>query len=85
MLIAFLERVPPELSADISENGICLTGGGALLRDIDKLITQKTGLKFWVAQDPMSCVAIGAGIALDNIDLYSRGAVRDYSKGEYYQ
>jgi len=81
MLLTVLEQVPPELSSDISESGICITGGGALLRGIDTLIAQKTGLKSWVAEDPMSCVAIGAGTALDNIDIYSKAAD---SKFRYY-
>jgi rod shape-determining protein MreB len=81
MLLTVLEQVPPELSSDISESGICITGGGALLRGIDTLIAQKTGLKSWVAEDPMSCVAIGAGTALDNIDIYSKAAD---SKSRYY-
>jgi rod shape-determining protein MreB len=60
-----LETIPPELSADISEMGIVLTGGGALLRDLDKLITEETGLSVIVADDPLTCVARGGGRALE--------------------
>jgi rod shape-determining protein MreB len=56
-----LERTPPELASDIAENGICLTGGGALLYGLDKLISVKTGLPCYVADDAISCVAIGTG------------------------
>lgn len=59
-----LERTPPELSADIIDRGILLTGGGALLRGIDKLITKATGMPVHVAEDPISCVAIGTGKAV---------------------
>jgi len=84
MLLSFFEQVPPELSADIYGSGICITGGGALLRGIDSLITQKTGLECMIAEDPMACVAIGAGAAAENIDLYSNCMAIDYRKGEYY-
>lgn len=58
-----LERTPPELASDVAESGICLTGGGALLFGIDKLISVKTGLPCYVADDAISCVAIGTGKA----------------------
>ncbi|NLF47284.1 MAG: rod shape-determining protein MreB, partial [Clostridiales bacterium] len=64
-----LERTPPELAADISDTGLVLTGGGAMLWGIDKRITQRTGLKVTIAEDPTSCVAIGTGKALDNISI----------------
>lgn len=67
-----LERTPPELASDIVDRGIVLTGGGALLRNIDRLITQEIGIPCYVADSPMECVAIGAGIALDNLDLIKR-------------
>ena len=79
-----LERVPPELSSDIAENGICMTGGGALLYGLDRLLSEKTGIPCYVAEDAISCVAIGTGMALDNIDLYSNGTVYDYRRGDYY-
>jgi len=71
-----LEQSPPELASDIAESGIVLTGGGALLRDIDKLLTEETGLPVIVADDPLTCVARGGGRAMDlmdkrNIDLLS--------------
>ncbi|MDQ3813030.1 MAG: rod shape-determining protein, partial [Armatimonadota bacterium] len=64
-----LEQTPPELAADIVTHGIWLTGGGALLRGLDKLLMQETGIPVHVADDPLSCVAIGAGQALDQIDM----------------
>ena len=63
-----LENTPPELGADIHERGMVLTGGGALLRDLDKLITEETGMYVVVAEDPMSCVARGGGKVLEIID-----------------
>ncbi|MFB9885773.1 rod shape-determining protein [Balneatrix alpica] len=66
-----LEQCPPELASDIAESGIVLTGGGALLRDIDKLISEETGLPVIVAEDPLTCVARGGGKALEMLD--SRG------------
>ncbi len=79
-----LERVPPELSSDIAENGICMTGGGSLLYGLDRLFSEKTGIPCYVAEDAISCVAIGTGLALDNVNLYSNGTVYDYRKGDYY-
>ena len=61
-----LEKTPPELSADIMEHGITLTGGGALLRGIDKLITQQTGMPVHVADNPLDCVVDGTGIYLES-------------------
>lgn len=63
-----LEKTPPELTADISERGIYMTGGGSLLHGLDKLIQQNTGINVMIAQDAISCVAIGTGKALDNLD-----------------
>ncbi len=63
-----LEHTPPELGADIAEMGMVMTGGGALLRDIDRLLMEETGLSVVVADDPLTCVVRGAGIALENID-----------------
>ena len=63
-----LERTPPELSADIIDQGITLTGGGALLRGLDKLIHNETGMPVQIAENPLDCVAMGAGMVLDNID-----------------
>jgi len=66
-----LENTPPELSADLVDMGLTLTGGGSLLKNIDKLISKETGLPVMVADDPLACVAIGTGKALDNEDLFS--------------
>ena len=67
-----LERTPPELAADVIDRGIVLTGGGALLRHMDELLTQETGVPCYVADSPLECVAIGAGIALDHLDVIKR-------------
>jgi len=67
---AALEQSPPELAADISERGMVLTGGGALLRDLDRLFSEETGLPVIVAEDPLTCVARGGGIALEMIDKH---------------
>lgn len=66
-----LEKTPPELYADIVHNGIYLTGGGALLRGLDKRLTDKLSIPFHVAKDPLLCVAKGTGVALKNVNLYS--------------
>ena len=66
-----LELSPPELAADIAERGIVLTGGGALMRDLDVLISSSTGIPVIVAEDPLTCVARGGGKALDIIDKYN--------------
>jgi rod shape-determining protein MreB len=65
-----LEQSPPELAADIAEKGIVLTGGGALLRDIDRLLAEETGLPVFVAEDPLTCVARGGGKALEMMDRH---------------
>ncbi|MGH7381515.1 MAG: rod shape-determining protein [Candidatus Methylomirabilales bacterium] len=64
-----LERTPPELSADIAEKGIVMTGGGSLLHGLDTLIGLETHLKVTIAEDPLSCVVLGAGKVLDELDL----------------
>jgi rod shape-determining protein MreB len=64
-----LERTPPELSADIIDKGIVLAGGGALLTNIDDLLREETGLPVIVAEDPLSCVALGCGKILEELDL----------------
>ena len=63
-----LERTPPDLSADIIDKGIVLTGGGALLRGIDRLIHDATSMPVRIAENPLDCVAVGAGLVLDNLD-----------------
>ena len=65
-----LEQSPPELAADIAESGIVLTGGGALLTDLDKRITNETGLPVFIAEDPLTCVARGGGKALELMDRH---------------
>jgi rod shape-determining protein MreB len=73
-----LENCPPELSADIMDRGVVLTGGGALMRNLDKLLSMETGIPVLIAENPLDCVAIGTGRALENIHLFkgrSRGPV----------
>ncbi|HWO93598.1 MAG TPA: rod shape-determining protein [Dehalococcoidia bacterium] len=67
-----LERTPPELASDVIDRGIVLTGGGALLRGIEMLISQETGIPCHIADHPLECVAIGAGIALYHLDIIKR-------------
>lgn len=67
-----LEKTPPELSADIMEQGIMLTGGGAFLQGLDKLINKETRMPVTIAENPLDCVAIGTGKALESIDLLKR-------------
>ncbi len=71
-----LERTPPELVADISERGIVMTGGGSLIYGLDKLLNKKTGIDVVLADDPISCVAIGTGKALDNIEVLEERIVK---------
>ena len=63
-----LEQTPPELSSDVAERGIFITGGGALLKDIDRLIAEETGLPVHIADDPLTCVARGGGRILEMLD-----------------
>jgi rod shape-determining protein MreB len=67
-----LERTPPELCSDVVDRGIVLTGGGALLRNMDRLIVQEIGIPCSAAENPMECVAVGAGTALEHLDLIRR-------------
>ncbi|MBS4176195.1 rod shape-determining protein [Lederbergia citrea] len=69
-----LEKTPPELAADIMDRGIVLTGGGALLRNLDKVISEETRMPVLIADEPLDCVAIGTGMALDHIDLFKNKA-----------
>jgi rod shape-determining protein MreB and related proteins len=64
-----LEQTPPELAADIVDRGIVLTGGGALLKNLDKLLREESGLPITVTDDPLSTVALGSGKALDSIEI----------------
>ena len=70
-VLSALEQTPPELYADIVRNGIWLAGGGAMLRGLDKRLTDKIGIQFHVAEDPLLCVAKGTGVALKNIENFS--------------
>jgi len=65
-----LEQSPPELASDIADTGIVLTGGGALLRDLDRLIASETGLPVVVAENPLTCVACGGGKAMEMMDIH---------------
>jgi rod shape-determining protein MreB len=67
-----LERTPPDLASDVIDRGIVLTGGGALLRHLDILLTQETGIPCQVAENPLDCVAIGSGVALEYLDVIKR-------------
>ena len=66
-----LENTPPELSADLVDMGLTLTGGGALLKNIDKRLSKETGLPVHIAEDPLACVAIGTGKALEQEEIFS--------------
>ncbi len=83
-----LEKTPPELSADIVDKGIVLTGGGALLRGMDTLLTKETGLNTFLAEDPLSCVAVGTGRALTMLnalnDQHKRRLIRKAIRQKIY-
>ena len=79
---ALFEQTPPELAADITESGICLTCGGAQLRGLDRYIAEHTGVPCRLAEDPASCVAIGTGRVLEDLSAY-RAALLDYRRGEF--
>ena len=70
-----LEATPPELASDIIDKGMVLSGGGALLRNMDKLLTQVTGVACYVAENPLYCVAKGTGLALEHLDFFKRSLV----------
>ena len=70
-----LEHTPPELAADIMERGIVLTGGGSLLRGLDQLISQETGLPVSLAEDALAAIALGSGKVLDELELLKKVAV----------
>lgn len=67
-----LEQTPPELASDIIDKGIILSGGTSLLKNFDRLVTEKTGVPAALAENPLLCVALGTGMALENLDLYKR-------------
>jgi rod shape-determining protein MreB len=67
-----LDEAPPEIVADLMENGICLAGGGALLLGLKERLTDELNLRVWIAEDPLTCVARGAGMVLDDLEKYSK-------------
>ena len=73
---AVLEETPPELSSDIIDKGMVMSGGGALLRNIDKLLTQVTGVPCHVAENSLDCVALGTGLALEHFDFFKKSLVQ---------
>jgi len=73
---AVLRDTPPELSADIMDKGMIISGGGALLRNIDELIAQSTGVPCFIAEDSLLCVAKGTGVVLDNLDAYKKSIMQ---------
>lgn len=75
-VMSVLERTPPELSADISDRGIYMTGGGCLVYGLDKLIQERTGINVMIAEESVSCVALGTGKALENVDMLQKLDVR---------
>ena len=75
-----LERCPPELSADLVDHGVVLAGGGALLRGLDQLIAQETGLPVHIAEDPLSAVVEGTGRALQEIEFLRVVAAQDRAR-----
>jgi rod shape-determining protein MreB len=67
-----LEKTPPELSSDVIDRGIVMTGGTSLLRNLDNLLTRESGIPCHLAEDPLTCVAIGAGLALEHYSILRR-------------
>ncbi|NOY35908.1 MAG: rod shape-determining protein, partial [bacterium] len=72
---AVLQDTPPELASDIMDNGIIMTGGSSLLRNIDELVFRSTGVKAAIAEDTLLCVAKGTGIALNHLDVYKKSII----------
>ncbi|MDD4084888.1 MAG: rod shape-determining protein [Acholeplasmataceae bacterium] len=68
-----LERTPPELSSDIMDRGIVMTGGASLLRNLDRVLSKETGMPVYVSDSALSCVALGTGIAVEHVDIYKKG------------
>ena len=71
-VLAVLERTPPELSADISDRGIYMTGGGCLVYGLDRLIQERTGISVMIAEESVSCVALGTGKALEDPEMLAK-------------
>ncbi len=80
---SMLERTPPELAADIGDRGIIMTGGGSLLYGLDKLMQEKTGISVIVADEAVSCVAIGTGKALENLEALEQSAIAEKRAQNY--
>ncbi|MHB8170640.1 MAG: rod shape-determining protein [Thermincolia bacterium] len=76
-----LEKTPPELAADIMDKGIVMAGGGSLLRGLDKLVSEQTGMPVHMAEEPLSCVALGTGKALENLDLWKKVLLNPHKLG----
>ncbi len=70
-----LERTPPELSADIMDRGIVMTGGSSMLRNLDKLLSKETGMPVYVSDEALNCVVLGTGIAVEHVDTYRKGFI----------
>ena len=81
---SLFERTPPELATDITQSGIWITGGGALLNGIDTYVSERTNVPCRIAEDPVSCVVKGTGKVLEDLDKYN-SAVYDYRRGEYFE
>jgi len=67
-----LEKTPPELASDVMDRGIVMAGGGSLLRGLDQLVSEETGMPVYVADEPLFCVAVGTGKVLENLDVLKR-------------
>ncbi len=77
---AVLEKTPPELASDISSRGIIMTGGGALLHGLNKLVEKKTGIPTFIAEDAVSCVAKGTGMSLEHLDVLEKSMMSSRRK-----
>jgi rod shape-determining protein MreB len=73
---AVLEETPPELASDIIDKGMVMTGGGSLLRNMDRLLTQVTGVPCHVAENALNCVALGTGLAMEHFDFFKGSLVQ---------
>lgn len=80
-----LEKTPPELAADVGNNGLIMTGGGSLLWGLDKLISKRTGIPVHMAEDPVSCVAVGTGKALEWVDVLENTVLSDDQRKRNYE
>lgn len=75
-----LEKTPPELASDIIDHGIVMTGGSSLLRNLDNLLSEQTHMPVYVSDDALTCVVLGTGICVENIDQYKKGFMSSNSK-----